>query len=203
MLEIILERISQFFMPILFALFTMLVIRRYSEFMNRRIGKENFDNIDWWERNRLKITIFLGLPLIILGATTEEFAFRLLIIIAFKEMSACAWIAILLSSALFAMSHNRNKYILHKTWGSFFDEDKKDEMIPKEKSLTKLIHISNAMILGIVLGYIGIRYQSLYLVIGLHMAWNLIGAAMVLVIISIIKLFVSVLINKWRGQQVF
>lgn len=76
----------------------------------------------------------------------EELIFRAPLIIAWSAMSTNAWYGIFVSTILFALAH-----------------------LPMVK---KRIMIIGVIPLGILTGYYGILYQSIWVSVGIHMLWN-------------------------------
>lgn len=53
----------------------------------------------------------------------------------------------------------------------------------KEIVIRKALHVVCTLLLGILLGYYGIKYQSVWVAFGIHTAWNLIMPFVVLLLI--------------------
>ena len=160
----------------------------YLEEVSRRFKRE-LNSLDWAEKNRWKLSLLIGLPLEWIWAPFgEELFFRAPLIVAFPALSRNAWIAILVSAALFATLHWFNLPVL----GGEIFEARKNGVVsddPKEATSTLLKEktVSDTKIprvamriakvvatfpMGVIAGYFGIKLQSVWAAVGIHFLAN-------------------------------
>jgi len=156
-----------------------------SEWIGKRYG-DNFKSVEWLKENHGRVAWTVGSPhQYVLAPTIEELVFRAPLIIAFSTMSSGAWYGVLVSGALFALVHWFGKKILlsevvsAKEKGSHESDDiameigrlhtKEGKMIRVRKVLSVVLTFP----LGILAGYYGIVYQSIWVAVGIHAAWNI------------------------------
>jgi len=152
----------------------------------KRFG-DDFKSVKWHEKNKWKVTWTVGMPLMnIWTPAVEELIFRAPLIIAFSTMSSFAWYGVLTSSCLFALVHWFGKKIwmpeilLARENGDYKSDDLKaeTERLRKEEGkeilVKRVLHVILTLPLGILAGYYGIKYQSVWVSVGIHSLWNLI-----------------------------
>ena len=135
--------------------------------------------------NRWIVIWTVDVPLInVVVPAAEELVFRAPLIIAFSAVSSVAWYGIFASSALFALLH----WDVNKIWPEFLpsrkNDARKDDVVTevnrlhqeKDKMIImrKVCKVVCALTLGILAGYYGIKYQSIWMAFGIHSVWNLI-----------------------------
>ena len=180
------ERIGHFLFSLLLMGSITAALWIYQIVMRRRWKKE-LDSIAWWKENRWKaFWRLLGPEIHLLLPFREELIFRAPLIIAFGFLSPHAWIAVLLVATVFAALHSLlgKKLTLSEVFSehekrhletdslketiSFLKEAKK-----KEIRIRRLLHPVLILPLGILTGYYGIQYQSIWVAVGIHVFWNL------------------------------
>jgi membrane protease YdiL (CAAX protease family) len=183
----------------------------YLELIIKRFG-DNYKSVEWHEKNKWKVIWSVGTPLTNVWApAVEELIFRAPLIIAFSAISSVAWYGIFASSGLFALVHWFGK----KIW--IFDifsarengEHKSDNVVDEVNRLhtekgkmvvvRKVLHVVLTLPLGILAGYYGIKYQSVWVAFGIHSAWNLIMPA-VLPILMLLVMFTFLGITSLWGK---
>lgn len=180
------ERIYVFLPSILIIACIAGVTLLYLKLIVKRFG-DSFKSVEWHEKNKQKVAWVVGAPFINIWApAVEELIFRAPLVIAFSAMSSFAWYGILSSSALFALTH----WVGKKIWipeilsarenGEHKFDDLKTEVnrlhqeAGKKIIVRKVLHVILTLFLGILAGYYGIKYQSIWVSFGIHSAWNLI-----------------------------
>lgn len=161
----------------------------YLKWVIKRFG-DNFKSVEWHKKNRWKVIWAVGTPLINVWApAAEELIFRAPLIITFSAMSSAAWYGVFASSGLFALSHWFGKKIWMpeilstKENGNHKSDDVVAEMnrLHTEEGkiiiVRKVLHVIFTLPLGILAGYYGIKYQSVWVAFGIHSVWNLIMPA--------------------------
>ena len=162
---------------------------------SRWFGGQNHDNLErfqqWAKSNRKKAIFLFHLPtLLFFSPSWEELVYRAPLIVFFGTISGFAWLGIIVSAIAFSIIHYRSP--LNK--GMAQAERKVDGRPSNEGKLIKKIGIDRTIIsfvLGILLGYLGIRYQSLWLCAGIHAGWNYAAPYVLPVLISRIKFIVK------------
>jgi len=186
----------------------------YLKWIVKRFG-DKFKSVEWREKNKWKFFWIVGLPNRGLGSPfVEELFFRAPLIIAFSAMSSFAWYGVLASSCLFSLSHWFGKKIsmpeiLSKRENSNHKSDDIETEIErlhqdkgKEIVVRRMLHMFFSLILGILAGYYGIKYQSIWVSVGIHSAWNLIMAEIlplfVLLFVSLGLLIYFAISSLWK-----
>lgn len=159
----------------------------YLKWVVKRFG-DNLKSVEWHRKNQGKVAWTVGTPMIcVFGPAVEELIFRAPLIIAFGSMSSsAAWYGVFASSGLFALSHWFGKKIWMpeilsaKENGDHESDDVEEEINrlhqENEKGIMvrRVLHVVLTLPLGVLAGYYGIRYQSVWVAFGIHMAWNLV-----------------------------
>jgi len=180
------ERINQFLPTVIILLSISMFLFLYLQILLRRAWKDKLKNVEWVTKNKWRVVLFAGVPFENIWAPVfEELLFRAPIIIAFGALSGYAWLGIGASAVLFSAIHYFGKHIyfldvLEKSGNGNNDTNNMAEMVSnlqKEKQgemkFRKPAAIVATLILGIVAGYFGIKYQSIYVSVGIDAAWNL------------------------------
>ncbi len=94
-----------------------------------------------------------GVKLCLINGTIEEVLFRLPLIVGFTALSMHAWVAVIISSLLFAICH----------WNVF----------PELTLGQKLRYLIKVFAFGVIVATFGIYYQSLLLCAYIHIGTNL------------------------------
>lgn len=159
---------------------SLFMIFYHGVLLPRWLGKENTKNEVWmkeWRRkNKLKSFFMISAPLLYVYAPFfEELIFRAPIIIAFPIISDYAWLGIIISSIAFAITHSSKKYAVKIADESLYGSPKAIVDYSRESLIKKVrvVRLFSSFISGTLAGYFGIAYQSLYVSVGVHMAWNL------------------------------
>lgn len=161
----------------------------YMKWVIKRFG-DNFKSVEWNKKNQWKVVWTVGTPLTNVWApAVEELIFRAPLIIAFGAMSSVAWYGVFASSGLFALSHWFGKKIWMPDILSAKENGnhKSDDVVAEVNRLhteegkmimvRKVLHVVFTLPLGILAGYYGIKYQSVWVAFGIHSVWNLIMPA--------------------------
>ncbi len=139
----------------------------------------------------------------ILCPTFEELVFRAPLIIAFGALSPSAWYGIIVSSILFSLCHwDFRKKISPSDISDAFRSDnheKKLERLLKERGIgiiwRHIIHCVLALSAGVLMGYYGIKYQSIWVSVGIHAVLNLVAP----IVFTLLFLLVAVIIALLRN----
>ena len=158
----------------------------YMKWVIKRFG-DNFKSTEWHKKNQWRVIWTVGTPLTNVWApAVEELIFRAPLIIAFGAMSSVAWYGVFVSSGLFALSHwFGNKIWMpeilsarengdHKSDDVVAEVDRLHQKAGRRILVQKVLHVVLTFPLGILAGYYGIKYQSIWVSFGIHSAWNLI-----------------------------
>jgi len=190
----------------------------YLKWVIKRFG-DDFKSVEWHKKNQWKVIWTVGTPLTNAWApAVEELIFRAPLIIAFSAMSSVAWYGVFASSGLFALSHWFGKKIWmpeilsakengnHKSDDVVAEIDRLHTEEGKMIMVRKVLHVIFTLPLGILAGYYGIKYQSVWVAFGIHSVWNLVMPA-VLPILMLLGMLASVGISslwdrvRWRRRR--
>lgn len=168
----------------------------------RRFGT-NLKSVEWNKKNRFKVALTIGLPSILIFApTAEELIFRAPLIIVFGSMSPVAWYALLVSSAIFSLIHWFRKVWLVPNLSSAKEctECESDDMAAevnrlqkKNKKTVVVMKVASlifTLFAGLLFGYLGITYQSIWLCVGLHAVWNLTVPILLPIVMQLLALLI-------------
>lgn len=190
----------------------------YKKWVIKRFG-DNFKSVEWHKKNQWKVMWTVGMPLTNVWApAVEELIFRAPLIVAFSAMSSVAWYGVFASSGLFALSHWFGKKIgmldilSAKENGNHKSDDVVAEMnrLHTEKGkmimVRKVLNVVCTLPLGILAGYYGIKYQSVWVAFGIHLVWNLVMPAVLplLMLLGMLTFFgISSLWDRmrWRWRR--
>ena len=210
------ERIYAFLPPILIIACIAGATLLYLKLVIKRFG-DNFKSVEWQKENQRKVVWTVGMPLTyVWGPAAEELIFRAPLIIAFSAMSSVAWYGVFASGGLFALSHWFGK----KIWmpeilsarenNNHRSDDVEAEInrLYTEKGrmivVRKVVHVVFTLPPGILAGYYGIKYQSVWVAFGIHSVWNLIVTVVlpILMLLGVLALIgISSLWNRMRWRQ--
>ena len=209
------ERIYSFLPSVLIIAVIAGVAHFYVKWAIKRFG-DNFKSVEWHRNNHSKVMWTVGAPFVnVLAPALEELVFRAPLIIAFSTMSLSAWYGVVISSGLFALVHWFGK----KIWISDIllarenGNHKSDILGAEVKRLNaeegkmvmmrKVLHIVFTLPLGILAGYYGIKYQSLWVAFGIHFAWNLIVPTLLQILVALVVIGTSFLMDimRWRRRS--
>lgn len=188
----------------------------YLKWITKYFGN-NFKSVEWHEKNKWKVVWTVGAPLTnVWGPAVEELIFRAPLIIAFSAVSSVAWYGIFASSGLFAFIHWLGKKILmpdilsarengnHKSDDVVTEMNRLHQEEGKMIMVRKVLHIVFTLPLGILAGYYGIKYQSIWVAFGIHSIWNLIMPAVLplLILLGMLVFFgISSLRDRVRWKR--
>lgn len=181
----------------------------YLKLAIKRFG-DNLKSVEWCRKNRWKIIWTIGTPKeYIWFPAVEELIFRAPLIIAFSAVSSGAWYGIFASSILFALTHWFGKKIFLEEIFSAGEngEQKSDDVMEEVKRLhaekgrmivvRKIFHVVFTLPFGILAGYYGIKYQSVWLAFGIHSAWNVIMPAIFPIIMLLVTIAFAGILALW------
>jgi membrane protease YdiL (CAAX protease family) len=180
-----------------------------------RKGREKFNDVDWCRQNKWKLVFFCAVPMIgAIAPVIEETLFRAPLIILFSALMPAAWATIVLSSLLFSVLHvgGLPPYLLGQ---KVFENEKSAGKKVAEATegagaenrgmvigyrITRTIF---AFSLGLVAGWLGVKYQSIYPCLIVHAGWNLfclsgLNALLMVLLLVVIMLPVTIY-NRIRG----
>jgi membrane protease YdiL (CAAX protease family) len=144
----IIERIFLFF-PSVFTLVCIAIITRVYLRLIFKHYEENLKGVEWQQKNKRRVAWMIDKPTNFIWAPIyEELMFRAPLIIVFDTISYLAWCGIVVSACLFSVKH----WQIKKSW----------------------LQVVLAFIFSVLAGYFGVKYQSIWLSVGIHFAWNLI-----------------------------
>ncbi|MBM3272562.1 CPBP family intramembrane metalloprotease [Candidatus Kaiserbacteria bacterium] len=133
----------------------------YLWYLKRRTSFHNrSDRLNNWRHVLAQFSVVgvLAAPCI------EELLFRAPLAILYTELNASAWLAIVQLAVIFSTWH------LNVTHSFLFRELPATNRILLQR---KIVYLSTVGLLGLCLGYVAVRYQSLLAPVMLHMSWNI------------------------------
>ncbi|HRH32252.1 MAG TPA: CPBP family intramembrane metalloprotease, partial [bacterium] len=98
------------------------------------------------------------------------------LILYFDGLSTEAWYGIGVSTLLFAVTHA-------------FGEGRSNQSVGR-----RILHVVTRLPMGVMYGYFGVRSQTLWAPLALHIAWN----AAVIVIVPIVTVLITIVIGLIR-----
>lgn len=171
-------------------------------------------SIEWYKENEWKVECLLGIPTInIFAPILEELIFRTPLIILFSNINSSAWIGIFVSALAFASIHyfgNQIKLfevLAAKESGQIKTDNSLEGITETEKiqaqqmKIRRLSHVVCTFPLGILTGYYGIKYQSIWLSVGIHSAWNLLMPIFLLLLMILVSCAYSSVADAWDRFQ--
>lgn len=204
------EKLVSFLLPII-VLSSIVVVSfcLYRFIPSTLLDKEKLKNpkyaVQWRKEHKLKAALIAFLSFVIYAPALEELIFRAPLIIIFDTVSGYAWIGILVSSVVFGVMHYFGKFavigfevIKETSIANGEPEEGVNDFESKRESFikrVKRIRLISSFLLGILLGYLSVKYQSLYLCLGIHAAWNL-ASPFVLPIIGLIAVVIYFFISE-------
>lgn len=192
------ERFFQFLPSITVLMSIALVTFVYLRLVSKKF-KERMKSIEWCKENHWKIIWLIGVPLQHIWApVAEELVFRAPLIVLFSSISGNAWRGIWISSILFSLVHYFGKKIaLFEVLSAKEKGDTKTDSLEAEISdiqkkeskrvrIRKFLHPVAVFPLGVLSGYYGVKYQSIWTSVGIHFVWNLIMPIIIVLLILIV-----------------
>lgn len=203
------ERIYAFLPSILILAVIAGATSLYLKWITKRFG-DNLKSVEWLTNNQWKAFWAIGMPgANVGGPAVEELIFRAPLIIAFSAMSSVAWYGVFASSTVFALLHWPGKKILMpdilstKENGDHKSDDieaeihrlhtENGEMILRRK----MFHVIFAFPVGILTGYYGIKYQSVWVAFGIHSAWNFVMPIVLPILVYLGAFVFLVIASLW------
>jgi len=184
------ERLRVFLPSIIIIASIGIAVLLYVKWFEKR-NAEFLKSADWLSKNKYAVMLKYAWPSVLISAPTlEEVIFRAPIIVAFGALTSNAWIGVIVSSTIFAIPHWRGSKV---TAIEFFEANEKNQFQTDDVLTTinqlqktngvkirirKIANVVLAFLTGMLSGYYGIKYQSLWVSVGIHFAWNLFIAAL-------------------------
>lgn len=207
------ERIYEFLPSILIIAIVAGATFLYLQLVIKRFG-DNFNSVEWHKNNQLKVALTVGIPLNSVWApAVEELIFRAPLIIAFGAMSSVAWYGVLASSALFALPHWFGKKIFmtdvlsakensnHNSDDAGAEINRLHTEMGEKIVVRKVFHVVLTLPLGILAGYYGIKYQSIWVAFCIHSVWNLVVPIVVPILILLLALALLGISSLWDSVR--
>ncbi len=179
------ERVFLFLPSMLVIALIGLLARFYARSQLKKFGN-NVNNLEWMRKNKFAFEMKFGSPLLYICAPTiEELLFRAPLIILFSSVTSHAVLGITASAVLFGLMHIFNKKVKLPQILSESNECSQEkltvsELVAKIEKRDKkrifylnIIAVCATTILGLLAGYFGVYYQSIWVAVGIHAAWNM------------------------------
>ena len=187
-----LERIYQFLPAMLVPLSVAIAGNIYAALLAKKY-RDVLNDKQWTKAHPWKCFFLFWAPFAYgYGPVQEELIFRMPLIIIFSGISPNAWIGIVVSAATFAIIHWHGGLIAtmqkneKKTeYGSEIIAERMKKQFRQQKSVQMVV----LFIMGTFIGYYGVYYQSIWVSVGMHAAWNLlypIASTLLLVILFLL-----------------
>lgn len=143
----------------------------YFEMLPKLMG-QRLRNAQWRATHGVESNLLLNFPAMVLGApANEELILRAPLLISFSELSTTAWIWIFALGVVFALSHWPGAKFINLDL--ILKRENISSLIPGTKA-RKIAQTIFSFPVGIALGYCAVKYQSIWLCVGLHAALNLV-----------------------------
>jgi membrane protease YdiL (CAAX protease family) len=114
--------------------------------------------------------LFMGFITVIAGPLLEELLYRAGLIIFFKELTFWSWLFIVFSGIAFGKLHKQGSGI-----SLMFEAIRPETSAFFSSKAAQRGRVITTSILGILCGYVVVKYQSLYFGVIVHALWNLIS----------------------------
>lgn len=163
------ERIYTFLPSVLVIVFLVGVKFILARMVNAKID-------EWKEKNKLWIALIVSTSSLLVSYAVTELIFRAPLIIAFDTMSSAAWCGVIVSSIIFALVRYCS-WIKLMHWPTVFPQQKDlaETAEPKKTTtLQKIVDTASVVIIGILSGYFGIKFQSIWMSIFVVMVLSLV-----------------------------
>ena len=157
--------------------------------------------------NQFKTAMLFGVPLLNIWApTAEELVFRGILLLCVSSLTvSCAWPAIIICATLFGLMHWFGKKVDAL---EIFNEAKRGESMKEaserlvkddpHQNTKKAIQVCLTFVLGLVTSYLAVKYQSLWLAVGIHFVWNLLAPIVLMLLFCVVLLIVVVFGALWN-----
>jgi membrane protease YdiL (CAAX protease family) len=136
--------------------------------------------------------------LFILGPTVEELVFRFPLIVIFNKMTSWAWLATVGTAVFFAYLHWDSTFKKELSFSDQVSNEERErvmslpieeaEKVIKEVKIPlgmKIVSFTSASVMGVVCSYFGITGRSLFTSIIIHSLWNISGAILIPLLVSL------------------
>ena len=176
----------EFFLPSVLAIASIAGFSFLILFLIRRRFKEEFKSLKWLEEQRWKTCFWFScLYVYVFAPAIEELLFRGPLIIWVQPESPLVWHYTTLSAIIFSLVHWRgHKISIRELFDIKHRRDRTSDDLEaevkrlkeKESRLVLTRKITQTIItfpLGLLAGYYGVKYQSIWVSIGIHSMWNL------------------------------
>ncbi len=205
------ERIYTFFPSVITIACIAGATHLYLKWIVKYYG-DNFKSVAWLQQNQTRVIWTVGRPLaIVYGPMVEELIFRAPLIIAFSALSATAWYGIYASSAVFALIHWRGKKIFVDAVINAREEgtqqsddvlkevDRLSEENKRRVLISKISQVLFTFVLGVLAAYYGIKYQSIWIAVGIHAVWNLFVPLVIALIVIPLQIIIAIVIVAYMS----
>lgn len=203
------ERIYLFLPSILILACIAGATHLYLKLVIKRFG-DKLKSVEWHEKNKRKLMWTVSIPCTEVRApAVEELIFRAPLIVAFSTISSVAWYAIFASGGLFALAHCLGKEIYtrdvlsarkkgtHKSDNVVAEINRLRHEKGKMVMVRKVGHVVFALPPGILAGYYGIKYQSIWVSFGIHSVWSLIVPPLLSLLMFVGMFIFSAISSLW------
>jgi len=187
------EKVYEFLPSILTLVGIVISLFFYWNFLIRKFYGERLNSLEWLAKNKRKSTLISMPVFVIMVPAVEELIFRFPLVILFDTVSDLgAWYGIFISSGLFAFIHIFIPQVVTPDIltayerGECISDDVKEESKrirkknKKHVNIQRLSRIVFSFLLGLLAGYFAIKYQSIWVALGIHAGWNLFISDLVL-----------------------
>lgn len=114
--------------------------------------------------------VFMGITTVITAPLLEELIYRAWLIVFFKKLTFWSWLFIVISGIAFGKLHKRGSGI-----SLMFEAIRPESSAFFSSKAAQRGRVVMTSILGILCGYVVVKYQSLYFGVIVHALWNLIA----------------------------
>jgi membrane protease YdiL (CAAX protease family) len=155
-----------------------------------RVHRDELLSLAWTRRHKVRVYFFFRfIPLVIVAPAFEELAYRAILAGTFQRLTWGAWVAIVISAAIFSYDHlpgvkARPGEIRRAALGGEDlapTDDPVEAMARARQSLgnveqkRRAKQAGMALALGLLLGGLTVGMQSLIIPFAIHATWNLIA----------------------------
>lgn len=192
------ERLAEFTPAILLMLFIAVATMAFTKYLTKKVWANKYKSVAWHAENKTKVKWIIGVLMPYVWApTAEELVFRVALVVIFPTMTSTAWIWIIVMSILFGAVHWFGKHVPISALIEAREKGEHKSDVVKEETLRiynqrktffhsiKAIHTILPTICGAFIAYMGITHQSIWLMSGLHLAWNLLAPVVVILIFTL------------------
>jgi membrane protease YdiL (CAAX protease family) len=157
--------------------FAHLILSRVARYINTRTKNDP----EWIKKNKIKTFWMVSIPAFLIWAPFfEELIFRGVLVVCFESVTLWAFVAIVVSAALFAYAHKSSVIEYHEqAYEKENLEDKTiEELLKDREELDRKIKRDFrkkffwTFVGGLIFGLTGVYSQSIYASVFFHFAWN-------------------------------